>query len=148
MPDGASSSSRAKQCSTCHGIRERVSADAPPVVAWRSLRDPIGFAQDMWSLQGDGALVRANSVNHPRFTSQEINDLFLYLDNLREIRGRKSQFQLAGSETGRILFHTMQCDGCHQGKLSLEKRTERISMADIQAAMWTTVPPGWGGDRP
>jgi len=136
---------RAKQCSACHGIRESVSADAPPVVAWRSLRDPIGFAEDMWNLQAMGPSFDRNGVNHPRFTSQEINDLFLYLDNLREIRGKKSKFQLAGSETGRILFHTMQCDSCHQGKQSLEQRTERVSMADIQAAIWNHASTRLGG---
>jgi mono/diheme cytochrome c family protein len=127
----------AKQCSSCHGIRERVSADAPPVVAWRSLRDPIGFAQDMWNRQaGMGPAFERQRVHHQRLTSSEMNDLLTYLDNLLGIRGKEPQFHLADSETGRIQFQSMQCDSCHRGKLSLEKRADRISMADIQAAMW------------
>ena len=38
-----------KHCSTCHGITERIAKDAPAVVAWRSLRDPIGLARDLWN---------------------------------------------------------------------------------------------------
>jgi cytochrome c2 len=126
----------AKQCSSCHGIRERVS-DAPPVVAWHSSRDPIGFARDMWNLQA--AMERAfesKGVHHARLTASEINDLLVYLDNLREIRGKEPQFQLADLDAGRAQFHAMQCDACHQGKRSLEKRAARLSMADIQAAIW------------
>jgi mono/diheme cytochrome c family protein len=127
----------AKQCSSCHGIRERLSADAPPVVAWHSSRDPIGFAQDMWNLQA--AMERAferKGVHHAPLTAAEVNDLLVYLDNLREIRGKEPQFQLADIDAGRAQFHTLQCDACHAGKLSLEKRAARLSMADVQAAIW------------
>jgi cytochrome c2 len=127
---------RAKQCSSCHGIRERASADAPTVVTWHSLRDPIGFALDTWNPQGMERALERKGVRYPRFTSQEMNDLLLYLDNLREIRSKKFQFQLADSEQGRNVFHSVQCDSCHQGKASLEERTERISLADIQAEIW------------
>jgi mono/diheme cytochrome c family protein len=130
----------AKRCSSCHGVRERVSPDASPAVAWHSSRDPIGFAQDIWNLQA--AMERGfegKGVHHPRLTSAEINDLLIYLDNLREIRGKEPQFQLADIDAGRLQFHKMQCDGCHGGKLSLENRGKRLSMADIQAAIWNHV---------
>jgi hypothetical protein len=106
-------------------------------VAWHSLRDPIGFAQDMWNRQaGMSPAFERKGVYHQRLTSAEMNDLLTYLDNLLGIRSKEPQFHLADSETGRIQFHRMECDGCHRGKLSLEERAERISMADIQAAMW------------
>jgi mono/diheme cytochrome c family protein len=128
-----------KKCANCHGIRERISGagDAKPVVAWRSSRDAIGFADDMWNLQA--AMDRAfatKGVHHPRLTSTEINDLLVYLENIPEIRGKEPQFQLAGADAGRTEYHALQCDTCHAGKLSLEKRTARLSMADIQAAIW------------
>jgi mono/diheme cytochrome c family protein len=127
----------AKQCASCHGIRERVSADAPPVAAWRSLRDPIGFARDMWNRQsGMAPAFERKGAVHQRLTASEMNDLLTYLDNLLGIRSKEPQFHLADSETGRIQFHRLQCDSCHRGKLSLEDRAERISMADLQAAMW------------
>jgi len=128
-----------KKCASCHGIRDQISGagDAKPVVAWRSSRDPIGFADDMWNLQAamDRAFV-SKGVHHPRLSSTEINDLLVYLENIPEIRTKAPQFQLAGLDAGRAEYHALECDTCHQGKLSLEKRTSRLSMADIQAAIW------------
>ena len=129
----------AKQCSNCHGLRAPIS-DARPVVAWRSLRDPIGFAQDLWNCRAamDPAFER-QGVEHPRLTSGEMNDLLVYLDNLLGIRGKEPQFRIVSSETGRIQFLSMRCDSCHQGKLSLENYADRISIAEVQAMMWNHV---------
>jgi cytochrome c2 len=80
--------------------------------------------------------LEGKGVRHPQLTALGVNDLHVYLDNLLGIRDTEPQFQLADSETGRIQFHRLQCDSCHQGKLSMETRADRISMADIQAAMW------------
>jgi mono/diheme cytochrome c family protein len=126
-----------KRCSSCHGIREQVPGGASTVVSWRSSRDPIGFAGELWNLQAkmDKAFER-KGVHHPRLSSPQINDLLVYLDNIPEIRAKEPQFDLAGVDAGRAQFHAMQCDKCHVGKLSLENRAARLSMADIQAAIW------------
>jgi hypothetical protein len=39
-------------------------------------------------------------------------------------------------ETGRVLFQAKGCAGCHQGRLSLENRTPRSTMADLLAILW------------
>jgi mono/diheme cytochrome c family protein len=129
----------AKKCASCHGIRDQVpgAGDAKTVVEWRSSRNAIGFAEDMWNLQEkmDKAFVK-KGVHHPRLTSAEINDLLVYLENVPEIRRIEPQFQLAGVEAGRTEYHALECDTCHAGKLNIEKRSARLSMADIQAAIW------------
>ena len=129
-----------KRCSSCHGIRERLATDAPPVAAWRSLRDPIGLARDLWNCRAamDPAYER-KGVHYPRLTSGEMNDLLIYLDNLLGIRSKEPQFQLASAEAGRTEFLSLRCDGCHQGKHSLENRADPISMAEVQAMMWNHV---------
>jgi mono/diheme cytochrome c family protein len=128
------------RCSSCHGIRERISPDAPPVIAWRSLRDPIGFARDLWNCKAamDPAYER-KGVHYPRLTSGEMNDLLIYLDNLVGIRSKEPHFQLVGGEAGRTEFQSLQCESCHQGKHALEKRADHISMAEVQAMMWNHV---------
>jgi cytochrome c2 len=128
------------RCSSCHGIRDRISPDAPAVMAWRSLRDPIGFARDLWNCKAamDPAYER-KGVHYPRLTSGQMNDLLIYLDNLVGIRSKDPQFQLVAGEAGRAEFQSLQCESCHQGKHSLENRADAISMAEVQAMMWNHV---------
>ena len=129
-----------KRCSGCHGIKERISKDAPAVAAWRSLRDPIGLARDLWNCKAamDPAYVR-KGVHYPRLTAGEMNDLLIYLDNLVGIRSKEPRFELAAGDAGRTEFQTLQCDSCHKAKHSLENRADPISMAEVQAMMWNHV---------
>ena len=68
MPDGASSSSGRSSARRATVSARAFPRDAPPVVAWRSLRDPIGVCRRTcgtfrrWSPSFD-----RNGVNHPRF---------------------------------------------------------------------------------
>ena len=126
-----------RHCADCHGIRTRLSAEANPVVAWRSLRDPVAFAQEMWNRPPAMAQAFARkNLRFTRFTSQELNDLLVYLENLPGVRDTKPRFRLAPTETGRTLFRTKGCAGCHHGRLSLEDRASRLTMADVSTAMW------------
>jgi mono/diheme cytochrome c family protein len=127
----------AKHCSGCHGVTRRLSAEANPVVEWRSLRDPIAFAQEMWNrpLIMRQAFPR-KGFHYPQLTSQELNDLLIYLENLPETRGRVPNFRLGPAEAGRLIAETKGCAGCHQGGLSLEKLGGRFTIAGVAAAMW------------
>ena len=129
-----------RKCSTCHGITERIAKDAPAVATWRSLRDPIGLARDLWNCKVAMApAYEKKGVHYPRLTSGEMNDLLIYLDNLVAIRSKAPQFQLAGGDAGRAEFQSLQCETCHKGKRSLDKNADTISMADVQAMMWNHV---------
>jgi mono/diheme cytochrome c family protein len=129
-----------KRCASCHGINERITKDAPAVIAWRSLRDPIGLARDLWNCKAamDPAYER-KGVHYPRLTSGEMNDLLIYLDNLVGIRSKEPQFELAAGDAGRTEFLSLRCDSCHKAKHSLENRADPISMAEVQAMMWNHV---------
>ena len=129
-----------RRCSSCHGITERIAKDAPAVVAWRSLRDPIGLARDLWNCKAamDPAYAK-KGVHYPRLTAGEMNDLLIYLDNLVGIRSKEPQFQLAAADAGHAEFQSLQCESCHQGKRALENRADAISLAEVQAMMWNHV---------
>jgi mono/diheme cytochrome c family protein len=129
-----------KHCSTCHGITERIAKDAPAVVAWRSLRDPIGLARDLWNCKAamDPAYEK-KGVHYPRLTAGEMNDLLIYLDNLVGIRSKEPKFELVAGDSGRAEFQSLQCDSCHKDKRALDKRTDPISLAEVQAMMWNHV---------
>jgi mono/diheme cytochrome c family protein len=130
-----------KRCASCHGITDRITKDAPAVAAWRSLRDPIGFARDLWNCKAamDPAYEK-KGVHYPRLTAGQMNDLLIYLDNLVGIRSKEPKFELAaGGDAGHTEFLALQCDSCHKAKHSLENRPDQISMAEIQAMMWNHV---------
>ena len=129
-----------KHCSTCHGITERIAKDAPAVVAWRSLRDPIGLARDLWNCKAamDPAYEK-KGVHYPRLTAGEMNDLLIYLDNLVGIRSKEPKFELVAGDSGRAEFQSLQCDSCHKDKRAMDKRTDPISLAEVQAMMWNHV---------
>jgi mono/diheme cytochrome c family protein len=129
-----------KRCASCHGIKDRITKDAPAVATWRSLRDPIGFARDLWNCKAamDPAYEK-KGVHYPRLTAGQMNDLLIYLDNLVGIRSKEPKFELAAGEEGRTEFSTLQCDSCHKAKHSLENLPDSISMAEIQAMMWNHV---------
>ncbi len=126
-----------RRCAACHGIAQPDSAEANPIAAWRSLRDPIAFAQEMWNRPQ--VMVQAmarQAVHYRRLTPQDVTDLLVYLENLPLTRGKESRFRLAPVEAGHVLFQAKGCAGCHQGNLSLENRIPLSMMANLSAAMW------------
>ena len=129
-----------RRCASCHGITDRINKDAPAVVAWRSLRDPIGLARDLWNCKAamDPAYEK-KGLHYPRLTAGEMNDLLIYLDNLVGIRSKEPKFELVSGDASRSELQSLQCDSCHKAKHSLEKRADAISLAEVQAMMWNHV---------
>jgi mono/diheme cytochrome c family protein len=126
-----------KHCNDCHGISEALPAGASPVAQWPSLHDPIAFALEMWNRPVEMVPASGHKKSsHPRLTSDELNDLLVYLENLPATRGKQVSFRLLSVEAGRNLFQTKGCADCHRGRLSLENRPSHSMMADISAAMW------------
>jgi len=79
-------------------------------------------------------------VHYPRLTSGEMNDLLIYLDNLVGIRSKEPKFELVDWRfRDAPEFQSLQCESCHRGKHSLDKRADPISLAEVQAMMWNHV---------
>jgi len=68
-----------------------------------------------------------------------MNDLLIYLDNLVGIRSKEPKFELVAGDSGRAEFQSLQCDSCHKDKRAMDKRTDPISLAEVQAMMWNHV---------
>jgi mono/diheme cytochrome c family protein len=132
---------QSKRCAQCHGLSEALGAGAKPVVAWKSLNDPILLAQEMWnhSAQMKEAFAK-RKISWLRLTSQELSDLLVYLQNLPQTRGRRAEFAPASAETGQMLFELKGCVGCHTGKLSLQNRFANRTLTDFAVAMWNHAP--------
>ncbi|MEK7404813.1 MAG: c-type cytochrome [Acidobacteriota bacterium] len=127
---------QSRRCGECHAISPAGQGRARPVAAWQSLGDPIAAAQQMWNRSPQmRQLSKETNIHWHKLTSQEVADLLVYFRNLRQTRPATMQFCPGPPETGRTLFQTKGCGNCHQGRLSLQGRSER-TLTDFAAAMW------------
>jgi mono/diheme cytochrome c family protein len=70
------------------------------------------------------------------FTSQELRDVLVYLQNLPENRALVTAFEFPPSQSGSELFKSKGCADCHQGKMSLDTRLRNQNLTDIAVDMW------------
>ena len=132
----------AKRCSLCHGLTSSPDPAAPPVAKWESLADPTVLVQQMWN---HGAKMREqfakNKIAWSTLTSQELTDLLVYLQNQPETKkALAANFQLPASDGGEALFQAKGCNGCHTGKLALERLQRSQTLTDIAVDMWNHQP--------
>ncbi len=129
-----------KGCAGCHGISEAIAGGGPPVAKWPALDEPIALASQMWNHSAEmKRAAAAKKVNLPQLSSQELEDVLVYLRNLPQTRGRTVDYSPASAETGELLFKVKGCAKCHQGKLALDRFSGR-TMTDFAAAMWNHAP--------
>lgn len=133
---------QSKHCSDCHSITASGShGPGAPVERWESLTDPVLLVERMWNhsdlMKGEMA---TRNIQWPQLTSQELDDLLLYLQNLPQTRGEKLSFSLPSGEGGEALFKEKGCAGCHKGALALEYRLGDSTLTDVAAAMWNHNP--------
>lgn len=132
----------AKHCSECHSLTESTAA-APglPVERWPSLADPVLLVERMWNhsdlMKGEMA---SRNVQWPQLTSQELDDMLVYLQNLPQTRNEKPAFSLPSGQDGAALFKEKGCADCHKGALALEYRLGDSTLTDVAAAMWNHNP--------
>ena len=131
----------AKHCNDCHSLTASGAGPGTPVEKWASLSDPIVLVERMWnhadSMKGEMA---SRKVQWPQFTSQELDDLLVYLQNLPQTRSARLEFVMPVGEGGADLFRTKGCTDCHKGALALENRLGDSTLTDIAAAMWNHAP--------
>ena len=125
-------------CAGCHGGAAALSGSAPEAARWEFLRDPIAEAQWIWngSVAMRKAAAERKDVHLPQVTAQELNDLFLYLENLPRNRGQEPHFSLASAEEGHAVFNNKGCAKCHQAAPVIENRSARFTLTDVAAALW------------
>jgi mono/diheme cytochrome c family protein len=129
------------RCAECHGITSSAAADAPPVVKWRGLGNPISLAESMWNHAGSMQREFAQrNIAWPELTAQELSDILVYLRNLPATRTVPARFQTTAGDRGESLFQTKGCGRCHIGDLDLGVRSQSKTLTDIAAAMWNHAP--------
>jgi mono/diheme cytochrome c family protein len=129
-----------KHCQECHGITESKAEGARPVIRWEALGHPILLAEAMWNHAANmrEAFARQH-VPWPEITGQDLSDLLVYLRNLPEARQMGARLETSG-ESGKTLFQSKGCSGCHIGKLDLVPRLKGKTLTDIAADMWDHAP--------
>jgi mono/diheme cytochrome c family protein len=130
-----------KRCTECHSLTASGSGVGPPVEKWESLQSPILLIQHMWNhqMQMHNAMA-ARGISWPQLSSQDLDDMLLYLQNLPQTREKELFIQLPPPAEGERLFREKGCAECHKGKLALENRLSDSTLTDVAAAMWNHAP--------
>jgi len=130
-----------KHCGECHGITESRAENAPPVVKWESLGQPILLVQQMWNHSASmrQAFTR-KGIPWQQLTTQELADILVYLRTVPETRHLASRFSYGSGQGGEALFQSKGCIKCHTGKLALEDRLHNLTLTDIAVDMWNHAP--------
>ncbi len=131
-----------KHCIDCHSLTASGGGGpGPPVEKWESLASPIMLIARMWNHQSQmHNAMAARGIQWPHLSSQELDDMLVYLQNLPQTRGTQSVIDLPAPENGEALFREKGCIECHVGKLALENRLSDSTLTDIAAAMWNHAP--------
>ena len=130
-----------QHCLECHSVNGSGGAVGPPVEKWESLQGPILLIGQMWNHQAQmHNEMAARGVPWPQLSSQDLDDLLVYLQNLPQTRGEEQSMELPSMGSGEAIFREKGCIGCHVGKLALENRLGDSTLTDIAASMWDHAP--------
>ena len=126
-----------KGCAGCHALASGKPTVGNPVDRWVSLTDPIVLVHRMWNHSGDMQKAAASrNITLPQLSSQELDDILVYLQNLPETRRAYLEFTLPSPEGGQGLFEKTGCAGCHKDQLALENRLRDATLTDVAASLW------------
>lgn len=130
-----------KHCLDCHSLTDPGGGIGPAVAKWESLQSPVVLIQRMWNHQTRMRnAMTARGIPWPRLTSQQLDDILLYLQNLPQTRGIEYVIEFPSPSNGEELVRDKGCTSCHVGKLALENRLADRTLTDIAAAMWNHAP--------
>jgi cytochrome c2 len=95
----------------------------------------------MWNHQSQmHNAMAARGIAWPQLSSQELDDMLVYLQNLPQTRGTQHFIDIPSPENGQELFTSKGCAECHKGSLALENRLGDSTLTDIAADMWNHAP--------
>ncbi len=104
----------AKHCNRCHDVRATAARPGPPVPLWKSVANPLLWAQQMSNHGTEAAdQMRRMQLIWSQLTLQEMVDLLVYVENLPGLRQQSRNFGIGDPSAGEQLFHDRGCDSCH-----------------------------------
>ena len=122
--DGPGDAARGKetfafhQCGVCHGIEESRAENAPAVIHWESLADPVTLVRQMWN---HGSQMRQSfsrrHVEWQTLTTAELEDLLAYLGSQAQTRGLVPRFSNTSGKGGNRVFTSKGCANCRAAAL-------------------------------
>lgn len=132
-----------KNCARCHAKTNI----GPPISAWAEVKDPISWAERMWNHSGKMYTEMSRiDIPWPRFTTQNMVDLLVYLRNLPAARSHSATFRPGDPEKGRRTFER-SCESCHSfGARTAEHKIDLLKMRAVRTltgyvtAMWNHAP--------
>ena len=132
---------RTKGCGGCHSLTSDKPSVGTPVDKWEALTDPVVMVYRMWSHAADMQKAAATrNVQLPAFTSLQLSDILVYLQNLPQTRNAQLEFTLPSPDGGDVLVQKYGCNGCHQGDRAFEKRLVDSTLTEVAAGMWNHAP--------
>jgi len=130
----------AQRCADCHRTTAPGLDGAPPLQSWRSSRDPVALALQLWN---HSAVIRAamarRSIPYPRLSSRDLSDILAYADKAAPSRQPLAE-QAGAAPGGEKLFVEKGCAGCHTGEMNLRNQHTRFHASDFAAALWNHAP--------
>lgn len=130
-----------KRCVTCHGASPAGRPAARPAAEWQPAADAIALLEQMWNHAGQmKAAMAAKKIEWPELSFQELADLLVYLQTVRQPGGHTVELIPASGQGGEALFNLKGCKGCHAGARSHANRYTGRNLTDFAVAMWNNAP--------
>ena len=140
-----------KKCVACHQVEGRGGSVGPSVDAFKQFASPLLVASAMWNHGPQMAdAMKAQGVERPRLTADELRDLIAYLSPLT-VRAASAPVLAGSGEQGRVLFAEKGCVQCHAlGGVgpALIGRGVRRTQIEFAAALWDKAPAMQAARRP
>ncbi len=136
---------REQRCGTCHAVGGEGGNGGPALDDYARYVAPIVLAQGMWNHWASmRAQLSVERVPMPTFLGREMADIQAYIRERSSLRGRDLVFLTPPNpNTGRRLFTTKGCVGCHGPDGSgtafgpdLRTATQRLRVSEIAGTLW------------
>ena len=135
-----------KKCVACHQVEGRGGTIGPSVDVFKRFSSPLYVASAMWNHGPQMAeAMKAQGVERPRLTAEELRDLVAFLSPATGGRGGPVQVLAGSAEQGRVLFAEKGCVQCHPATGTgagppLIGRGARRTQIEFAAALWDKAP--------
>jgi cytochrome c2 len=135
-----------KRCVSCHSEVLDTRPSKSLVEKWTDLRDPILWAERMWSHSTQMTTAMANrGIVWSKLSEQDVADLLAFLSKLPASTPQYTAFNVGEPPIGRSIFER-ECESCHSfgpsigSKVDLLTRPQPSSVIGYIAAMWNHAP--------